>query len=77
MILPSKNIDLDQSPILAGAIAILELKNGNTSMDGIFKKFRKEFPDHYWVIGLRALNILFLSGAIEYDQVNDRLELKK
>jgi len=75
MILPTKNQNLDQSPILAGAMILNQLKSGSKSVDDIFRYLRKDFQSHYWVIGLRAINILFLSGAIAYNENNDRMEL--
>lgn len=75
MILPSKNIALDKSPIMAGATILKMLSKKNTTIDDLFERLKSDYGDYYWIIGLRAINMLYLSGKIYYDLNNDYMVL--
>ncbi|MBL8025183.1 MAG: hypothetical protein JNL74_02160 [Fibrobacteres bacterium] len=77
MILPTKNTNLDESPLIAGATIIELLSKGNVTVSKLLIKMKKDFPEHYYIVTMRAINMLYIYGKIEYDQTTDSLGLLK
>ena len=63
MILPSKNSNLNISPIYVGSV--------------ILNDMRSELGEFCWLITQQALNIIFLAGKVKYIVETDDLEILK
>lgn len=75
MILPSKNLDLDRSPLYVGARILKQLQQNAMSLDLIFSDLEAELGAYSYLIAMRAINILYLSGRVRYNNTNDSLEI--
>jgi hypothetical protein len=74
MILPSKNLDLDISPLFISSKILNNHAGKKIKFDSLREEIKNDIGDYYWLILLRSLNFLFLTGVVIYNQEDDTLE---
>jgi hypothetical protein len=74
MILPSKNLDLNNSPLLISSKLLQNHRGHKVKFEVLQNEVRNIVGDCYWIILLRSINFLFLAGVVDYDNNTDSLE---
>lgn len=77
MIKPNKFTILERSTLYAAALIIQYMRKANNkcSYDNLYDELRNELHDDTFYLIMPALDFLFLMGKIEYNSLDDNLEM--
>lgn len=77
MILPTKNSNLNLSPLYVGSVILRDFSGQSVQYDQVFDHMRDDLGEFYWLITQQALNLLFLADKVLYRADLDELEIQR
>lgn len=77
MLLPSKHLNLDLSPLRVASEIMVELRRRRAlKYDAVLRLVKRRVGDDSDAVVAPALSLLFLLGRIEYHAINDMFEYR-